>query len=263
MGAYIRVETRRRRRPRSRLSFSPFPSVSRRLLIHTALAALLSAALRPAQAQTFIADFGYVATTGNTHLATMNFGEKLNFKAKSWSVAQQTAYVYGKTTGVASANQLKSSVRADHTFLRAVGFFVGAAYERNRFAGFTMHIDGITGLTAKVPATSHDTLRFDAGGVLTHETRVDTTYKRFPAARAALQYKHSFGGKSYASQTGEYIPNLQSNGQYRINTESQLVAKMTTHFGVRVSYVVRYDSRPAEGFLKADRILTTGLQVSY
>jgi putative salt-induced outer membrane protein YdiY len=38
---------------------------------------------------------------------------------------------------------------------------------------------------------------------------------------------------------------------------------MTTHFGVRLSYVLRYDSRPAEGFRKSDRILTTGLQVSY
>lgn len=236
----------------------------RRSCIQIAIAALFAtAAIHPLQGQTFIADFGYVATTGNTHLATMNFGEKLNFKARAWTIAQQTAYVYGKTSGVASANQLKSSLRADHTFLKAVSFFIGAAYERNRFGGFTMHVDGITGLSARVGATPRDTLRFDAGGVLTHETRVDSTYKRFPAARAAVQYKHSFGGKSYASQTGEYIPNLQSNGQYRINTESQLVAKMTTHFGVRVSYVVRYDSRPAEGFLKADRILTTGLQVSY
>ena len=101
----------------SRASF-----VRHRLLIHAALPALLAtAAMQPARAQTFIADFGYVATTGNTHLATMNFGEKLNFKAKSWGLAQQTAYVYGKTSGVASANQLKSSVRADHTFLKAVG----------------------------------------------------------------------------------------------------------------------------------------------
>jgi putative salt-induced outer membrane protein len=226
-------------------------------------ALLVAAAFRSLSAQTFVADFGYVATTGNTHLATLNFGEKLNVKARSWTLAQQTAYVYGKTSGVASANQLKSSLRGDHVFLKQVGMFVGATYERNRFAGFTMHVDGIAGLSARVISSSRDTVRFDAGGVLTHESRVDGTYKRFPAARAALQYKHSFGGKSYASQTGEYIPNLQSNGQYRINTETQLVAKMTTHFGVRLSYVLRYDSRPAEGFRKSDRILTTGLQVSY
>ena len=61
----------------------------------------------------------------------------------------------------------------------------------------------------------------------------------------------------------EYIPNLPSNDQHRINAESAITAKMTSHIGLKLAHLVRYDSKPAVGFRKTDRILTTGLQVTY
>ena len=59
------------------------------------------------------------------------------------------------------------------------------------------------------------------------------------------------------------INNLEETDQYRVNSESIISAKMTTHFGVKVAYLIRYDSRPATGFGKSDRIFTTGLQATY
>ena len=115
--------------------------------IALAATALAIASVRPCPAQPFTAEFGFVSASGNTRLATMNFGEKAVVKVRSWSFAQQSAYIYGKTNGVPSANQLKTSLRVDRTFMSRVGFFAGVAYERNRFAGFTRHIDNIAGLS--------------------------------------------------------------------------------------------------------------------
>ena len=228
------------------------------------LASILSTVIVPAaMAQAVTADFGFVNASGNTRLATMNFGDKIVAKARSWTLAQQGAYIYGKTNGASSANVLRASIRADHTFVGRIGFFGGSAYERNRFAGFTRHTDQIIGISTRVLTIPHDTLRLDAGGVYTDERRVDGTAKHFPAARAGLGFKHTFGGASAFVQTGEYVPNFQDSDQYRVSTESILMAKMTSHFGIKLSYLVRYDSKPATGFQKADRILTTGLQVTY
>lgn len=214
-------------------------------------------------AQTVTADFGFVNASGNTRLATINFGDKISAKLRSWTITQQGAYIYGKTNGVSSANLLKASLRADHLFLGRVGLFVGSAYERNRFAGFTRHTDQIAGFSALALAMPRDTLRLDTGGVYTNEARVDGTSKNFPAARAGMNYKHSFGGTSAFMQTAEYVPKLEDTGQFRVNTESIVTAKMTAHFGIKLSYLIRYDSKPAAGFGKSDRILTTGLQVTY
>ena len=231
-----------------------------RNVLTLALAAVIAPA---AGAQTVTADFGFVNASGNTSLSTLNFGDKIVLKAASWVITQNGAYIYGKTSGISSANLLKAAVRGDKMFIGRVGFFVGSAYERNRFAGFTMHTDQIAGLSAQVLSEPRDTLRLDGGGVYTSEKRVDGSSMTFPAARAGMAFKHSFGGSSAFTQTAEYVPNLEDTDQYRVNTESGLTAKMTTHVGLKLSYLLRYDSKPAIGFKNADRILTTGLQVTY
>ena len=231
-----------------------------RHILPFAVAAVIAPA---AMAQTATAEFGLVNASGNTRLATINVGDKIVAKVRSYTITQQGAYIYGKTNGVSSANLLKASLRADHTFIGRVGLFVGSAFERNRFAGFTRHTDQIAGISARVLTLPHDSLKIDGGGVYTNERRVDDSTKSFPAARAGMNYKHSFGGTSAFVQTAEYVPNLENNEQYRVNTESIITAKMTTHIGLKLAYLIRYDSRPATGFRKSDRILTTGLQVTY
>jgi putative salt-induced outer membrane protein len=230
---------------------------------HIFLYALAVVIAPAATAQTVTADFGFVNATGNTRLATINFGDKVTAKVRSWTVTQQGAYIYGKTNGESSANLLRAALRGDHTFLGRVGLFLGSQFERNRFAGFTRHTDQIAGFSAKVLTMPRDSLRLDAGGVYTSESRVDGTSKNFPAGRAGLGYKHTFGGTSAFLQTAEYVPNFEDNDQYRVNTETILTAKMSTHFGIKLAYLLRYDSKPAATFGKSDRILTTGLQVTY
>jgi len=231
-----------------------------RNILPFAFAAVIAPA---AMAQTVTAEFGLVSASGNTRLSTLNVGDKIVRKARSWTITQLGAYIYGKTNGASSANQLRASLRGDHLFAGRVGLFVGSAFERNRFAGFTSHTDQIAGISALVVAEPRDSLRLDGGGVYTNEERVDGTSKAFPAARAGMAYKHSFGGTSSFNQTAEYVPNLEDTDQDRMNSESSLSARLSTHIGMKLSYVIRYDSKPATGFGKSDRILTTGLQVTY
>lgn len=211
----------------------------------------------------FTADFGFVSATGNTRLATLNFNEKVTHTVRSWVLTQTAGYVYGKTNGVASANQLRTSLRGDHAFLKGVAVFAGASYERNTFAGFDRRTDEFLGLAWKALAAARDTLSIDAGGVLTQESLVDGTDRNYPAGRLAGAFKHSFGGASYFTQLAEYLPNFQSSGEYRLNAESSLVAPVSSHLGVKVAYTVRFDSEPPLGFGKTDRVLTTGLQITY
>jgi putative salt-induced outer membrane protein len=223
-----------------------------------------AAVIAPAAlAQSATVEFGFVSASGNTKLETVNFGDKIVLKARSWTFTQQGVYIFGKTNSLTSANLLRASLRGDKTFASRVGFFVGSQYERNRFAGFTMHTDQIAGISALALAAPRDTLRIDGGGVYSNEKRVDGTTKSFPAARAGMAFKHSFGGTSSFTQLAEYVPNLEETAQYRFNAESAITAKMMTRINLKLSHLLRYDSRPAPGFGKTDRVLTTGLQITY
>lgn len=211
----------------------------------------------------FSGDLGYVSATGNTNISTLSVGDKIVHTNGLWMFTQLGAYVSGETNNKETANQLRLAARVDYLLHPRVSVFVGTAYEKNTFAGFNSRTDEIAGASWAAIVAPRDSMRLDAGGVLTQESDVDSTSKHYPSARVALAYKHSFSKLAYFSQFAEYIPNLQESGSYRFNTESALVAPISTHVGIKVSYAIRFDSRPQPTFGTTDRLLTTGIQVSY
>jgi putative salt-induced outer membrane protein len=217
----------------------------------------------PPPKTTATADFGLISASGNTQLRTFNVGDKVSHSTGNWVFTQLGAYVYGETRSLASANQLRAALRSDYSFMRRVSAFAGGSYERNRFAGFTRRTDEILGISWKALAATFDSLALDGGGVLTQEADVDGTSKNFPAGRLAGAYKHLFSKSSYFQQLAEYLPDLQSTGEYRVNAESSVVAPISAHMGMKFAYAVRFNSAPPAGFGKADRVVTGGIQVAY
>jgi putative salt-induced outer membrane protein len=211
----------------------------------------------------FTGDLGFVSATGNTNLATLTVGDRIVRTDGYWMFTQLGTYVSSETNGKQSANQLRVAVRADYALVPRLSVFGGASYERNTFAGFDSRTDEMAGVSWKAIVAPADSMHVDAGGVLTQESHVDGTTQRYPSARAAMSYKHQFSKLAYFRQFAEYIPNLQTSGSYRFNTESTLVAPISAHVGIKVSYAIRFDSRPQPGFGTTDRLLTTGIQVSY
>lgn len=211
----------------------------------------------------FTGDLGFVSASGNTNITTLTVGDKIVHTNGRWMFTQMGTYVNGETDNKQTANQLLVAARADFAFVPRVSVFVGASYERNAFAGFNSRTDEILGVAWQAIVSKDDSARIDVGGVETQESDVDSVMQRYPSARAALSYKHQFSKLAYFHQFVEYIPNLQTSGSYRFNTESALVAPISTHIGIKLSYAIRFDSRPQPTFGTTDRLLTTGVQISY
>jgi putative salt-induced outer membrane protein len=230
------------------------------------LAALVVPALTAAQLPSktsFSGDVGYVTASGNTQLTTLSIGEKIGHSTGRWMFSQLAAYVYGKAKGVETANQLRLATRADYDFIKRVSIFAGVAHERNRFAGFDARTDEIAGLRWQAIVAPMDSMGLDLGGVLTQQDNVDGTSQNDPSARAAANYKHLFSKAAYFQQLAEYLPNLKENGEYRLNTESSIVAPISSHLGIKMTYALRYNTAPPATFGTTDRVLTTGIQVTW
>jgi putative salt-induced outer membrane protein len=226
------------------------------------LSASVTAQATPAKT-TFTGDFGFVSATGNTQLSTLSIGDKVVRTDGRLVLSQLAAYVHGETKGVESANQLRIAGRSDFALHPRVSMFAGVNFDRNPFAGFKRRTDEIAGLAWKAIVAPRDSMTIDGGGVLTQESDVDGTSKSYPSARAAGAYKHAFTKSSYFAQLAEYIPNLKTSGAYRVNSESAIVAPLSAHIGIKAAYQVRYDNKPPVTFGTTDRVLTTGIQISY
>ena len=208
-------------------------------------------------------DAGFVSATGNTDVTTISLGNKIGATRGRWTLQQHSAYVYGKTEGVESANQLRIGTRAEYAINGRFSAFTSVGYERNTFAGFDRRVDEQLGAQWRAIAMARDSLELDAGGLLTQQDNTDGTSDRSPSARGAIAYKHVFSEKTFATQAVEYMPSLEESGAYRMNAETALVAPVTARINIKVGYIVQYNSRPPANFGTTDRVLTSGLQISF
>jgi len=217
----------------------------------------------PPAKTSYTGDLGYVSATGNTELSTLNADEKIIRTDGRWIFTELAAYVQGETNHQQSANLTTGALRVDYAWAPRLGGFVGVTYTRNPFAGYNRRFDEIAGARWRVLDDPDDSLSFDGGGVLTQQTDVDSMHETFPAARVAGNYKHAFTKAAYFQQLVEYIPDLKMGGAYRVNTASAVVAPISVHMGIKVSYVVNFNNRPPPTFGTTDRTLTTGVQITW
>jgi putative salt-induced outer membrane protein len=231
------------------------------------LAPLTATAQAPAPSRFgIVLDLGFVSSSGNTDVTTFSLGEKASWKPNDrWSFAQLVRSVYGQTGDSVTANSLNAGISADYSFLgfvKGIGLTAGATYERNEFSGIERRTEQSLGLVWRGATASADSLRIDAGAVATQQVGVDDSDDSFVSARAGLWYKRPIGAGAYFQQTIEALPNLETSEDWRVNSETALVAPISARIGLKLSYVVRYDNLPQPTFEKSDRILTAGVQIT-
>jgi putative salt-induced outer membrane protein len=246
------------------MSRSPIPA----LLLLACVAAPLAAqdpapAAIPVRVTKITADLGYVSTSGNSQVTTMNIGEKLTHERGRFLFQQAFALVYGKQRDTVNTNSIRTSGRVDYKIDQTFAFFFGAGFDRNTFAGIERRFEEQVGLAARILAATADTIRVEAGASITQQLGTDDVQRNFPAARAAAAWRHAFTTGSYFQQNVEFIPNMRDGDDYRLNSESSLVAPISARIGLKLSQVARFDNRPEPGFKNTDLLFTAGMQITF
>ncbi len=249
----------------------------RRQLVHAvsvSLVTLLTAARVDAQSKApppseFNADLGFVSVAGNTSVTTLSLGEKWIRRMARWEFKQDVGAIYGKTDGTETSNLWKASVRGDYGLGGNLAIYARTTFDRNKFAGVKSRYAEGLGLVAKLAANDIDQLNVEGGFELTQQDNLDGTSDSFASLRGATSWKHMFSSKAYFFQGIEFLPNLDDSEDYRINSETTIVAPLSSHVAMKASYQLRFDNLPslnAAGTFplrKSDRILSTGIQLTF
>lgn len=211
------------------------------------------------------ASVSFVDAAGNTDVTTLSGDQRIQYAptGSGWTFTESIALVYGRTDGATSANSLKVGGRADRAFTTRLSAFGGGSFERNRFAGIARRFEEVAGLAYRIVDGKRDQLSAEAGASFNQQRSVDGTDDAFVAARLAGTYRHLFSEHAWVQQLLELLPNLETGADRRINSETSLVAPLSERFAVKVSYTVRFDNLPEPGFVKTDRILSSGLQATF
>lgn len=208
-------------------------------------------------------DFGLVNTAGNTSNTTLNAGEAASYTTGPVTIAENFAVVYGRTDGKRSAENYNAGIRGDYSVSPAMGIYLQGKYNRDRFAGISRRFEEGAGLTFNAVANPPTELVFEAGVTSNQQWDVDGGKDNFAAGRGALRFKRMLNRQAFFEQLAEVLPNFRTSDDVRVNTETALVAPVSSHIALKVSYVIKFDNLPEPGFEKTDRFLTSGLQVVF
>jgi putative salt-induced outer membrane protein len=147
-------------------------------------------------------------------------------------------------------------------------------WDKNVPGGVNRRFEETIGLSYKAVTLPNDELGLELGFSLFQQQNVTAVAgsldDNFKAGRAAGLYKHIFSKASFFTQSFELLPNFDNSDDFRFNSESALIAPISTKIGVKLGYIVRFDNFPGfkpgsttERFKKTDRFLTAGITVSY
>lgn len=207
---------------------------------------------------------GLVQTSGNSDIVTLNVGEELAYLAGAIALRQSFATVYGRSEGETNASSWRAAVRGDYRFSPSLGAYARLGFDRDRFAGISRRFEEGVGLALVVVDRALNLLEFEAGVDLVQQRATADGDNNFVSGRSAARYRRSFreDGNAYFQQSLEMLPNLEETNDFRFNSESVLVAPLSEHFALKLSYVIRLDNEPEPGFEKTDRMLTSALQIT-
>lgn len=232
-----------------------------------ALAGALLLAAAPAATQSpdslgLTGDIGVVNTAGNTDLTTINIGEEVRWRRGQLTLGQMFALVYGRSRGETTSSLWRAGVRSDYALSKAVSVYGRVAWDRDRFAGIARRFEEGAGVAIGLIRRTRDRLEVETGLALIQQRSTLATEDNFASSRGAATYTHHFTEATYVRQLVEATANLEDASDYRLTSESTLVAPLSSRLALKISYVVRYDHRPEPGFGTTDRLLTSGLQIT-
>jgi putative salt-induced outer membrane protein YdiY len=178
-------------------------------------------------------------------------------------LAQSLRSVYGEADDEVNANLLAIDASLDYTLVDGLGLTAGGGFERNRFAGIARRYEESIGLSYQFATAAADSVRFTAATVWTQQRNIEDEQNDFVSVRAGINYKRPLGATALFQQMLEAIPNLEVGDDWRVNSESALLAQIRPNVALKVAYVVRYDNLPEPTFRPSDRVLTAGIQATF
>lgn len=215
------------------------------------------------------ADLSFVDVAGNTSTSTVSTNQRYIRRLRTWKFKQDIGVVYGKTGGVESSNSLRVGLRADYDLAAHFALYALTAFDRNPYAGIRSRFAEGAGGVWKVIATDKDQFDVEGGYQHTQQKNLVGPDHNFPALRLASSWKHSLSKAASFFQGVEYIPDLRDSEDYFVNSETDIVAPLSSHTAMKFAYVVRFTNEPplnASGtavLRKTDRILSAGIQLAY
>ncbi len=208
--------------------------------------------------------------TGNsvnqTFGGSMLLGQKWDQNKVEFS--GQGAYGRAKDSGSGQTNvntkNWKTQLRYDRFITEPMSIFSLGHVGQDQIAGFDARFGGALGLSHPFYKTDLTQLKYEVGYDFTRELRkAPGIDDNIHSARTYLGLKQKISDWADFNQDVEALFNVEESEDYRINTLTSLVTKLTQSLAFQFGFGTRFDNLPVTGFKKFDTSTQAGLVVNF
>jgi putative salt-induced outer membrane protein YdiY len=230
---------------------------------------------------------GLISLSGNSSTLTFNGLASAEYKGEDWIYALRAQAVYGRSRLPATETEPEPersqvvalgaglSLRGDRRFTQMVSGYVLVGGEADHIKSVEFRGTGEVGAGVIFwDETKEDgrssSLRTDLAFRFMRETRfqyyptpMDLADVDLGGPRVGLALRYSVSKDIVFTQEAEAVPNVLGESRLLVNTTSKLLARLTESLSLGTSFVLQYDSAPAEGKVTTDTALSGTLEMSF
>ncbi|MAP93990.1 MAG: hypothetical protein CMK07_03470 [Ponticaulis sp.] len=212
--------------------------------------------------------FSASASTGNTETTHVGLGLKLNYETGRWEYGLNTSADYGETDGSETENRFLIAGNVDAQLRDRLFGYGQASYEADEFSGFESRIFAGVGLGYDIFDSEKTKWQIRGGpGIKIDEVRPVVT-NGVVTTPGETEESFSVLGKSdfsYIFNENVSFTNattgIYASESTQFTNTTALTASLTNTLSARVSFDVRHDTNPPEGFEATDT--TTKVSLVY
>ncbi|MHB0972552.1 MAG: DUF481 domain-containing protein [Thermoanaerobaculia bacterium] len=191
------------------------------------------------------AELSFVRTSGNTDMTSI-----AGKNAFTWNMSDvmklgwKAAILYGETDGEKTAESYATDARLDRLLSPRAYVYGGAGWLKDEFAGFDQRLNAGAGAGYKFLTGPVQFFSAEGGLEWVAEEYIDGTDESYAAARGFGLYEYAFTEKNKFAQSLEGLLGFNSGDNYRLKSETSLIASLTGALSMKASYVVKYNNDP-------------------
>lgn len=210
------------------------------------------------------AEVSLVTTNGNSKATTTSIKNLFGYE---WS-KETTLELLGSGMGSSNRNQVTAEryEASEKVTWKLVGknyVYERFGWDKDRFAGIRNRWDSSVGLGRLLLDLPNDQLKSELGGGYINEERTTAPRNDFGSGRAYAKYTHLLSKTSQFTQDAEYLHNFKNSKGYRLNTETALVASLSTHLSLKTSFQWKRNGQPPPGAVRDDTFTSAALVANY
>lgn len=211
---------------------------------------------------------GFSNATGNTRSISVigSFHTKYRYKRfeNSWRAGANYYRVFSSTDGTSigtSSRYIWGTYKFDYYITHWLSYFFGGGGYTDRIKGVDLAGQGFTGFRFYIVQKPRTKFDLALGYDFTHQDRLPPSGdKRIHSALGNLYFMQKIGEVVTFEEEITALQDVRHGYDIRVNNETDLKVKLSKHFGIVITFNLRFDNRPPVGYKKLDTL--TGVELA-